>query len=485
MEMNVATSTTMPVDQDRLDRLFREQQDHFDTVVRHSSARERIKKLNKMKKWLFAHQEEIRNACQEDFKKPLLEVDNSEIFPLLTEIRHTSRNLEQWMRPKSVPAPMSLLGTRSHIRRDPKGVSLIISPWNYPFMLTLGPLISAIAAGNCVFIKPSEMTPHSNVVMRKMLAELFPEQEVAWCEGEVEMAQALLKMPFSHIFFTGSPRVGKLVMHAAADQLASVTLELGGKNPVIIDRTANIKDATEKIVWGKIFNVGQSCMAPDYVLVDQEKAGSFEIEVKTVLGKYLGNNAESIKNNPDFGRLINRKHFDRLSGWLDEALEQGASIIAGGERDRETCYLAPTILKIPSRDFAAEIFHEEIFGPILLVVEVPDLETALLEIRKRPRPLGLYIFSRSNKNIRHILDTTHSGTSGVNEVKLPFVHPDLPFGGQNNSGIGNAHGHSGFMAFTNERSVLRNRRGFTTAKQFYPPYKPGKLKMFQWVMKLF
>ncbi|MCL4148744.1 UNVERIFIED_CONTAM: hypothetical protein GTU68_017618, partial [Idotea baltica] len=292
--------------------------------VGNTSAKERINKLNKLKKALeYTYKQELREALYADFKKPFIETDLTEIYLVIKEIKHAKSHLKSWTKKQKVDTPLALLGSSSWFNYEPKGVCLIISPWNYPINLTFGPLVSAIAAGNTVILKPSEMTPYTSAVMAKIVKELFNENEIALVEGEVEVSQELLKLPFNHIFFTGSPVVGKIVMEAASKNLTSVTLELGGKSPTIIDESANINAAIKNIVWGKYLNNGQTCIAPDYVLIHEFKKDEF---IKAFKDKVLSYYQEDASTSDSYSRVVNEKHFKRLVNHIEDAKAKGATI---------------------------------------------------------------------------------------------------------------------------------------------------------------
>ena len=466
----------------KIDTTFRKQKEYFHTKQRLTTAKERITKLKKMRDWVYAHKADIRKAVYDDFKKPEAEADLSEVYPVISELNHAIADLREWMRPRKVEAPLSLLGTRSYLMYEPKGVTLIISPWNFPYQLTLGPLVSALAAGCTAMIKPSEMTPHVSALLQKMLRELFPEDEVAVFQGDKEVSQALLDLPFDHIFFTGSPQVGSIVMKAASKHLSSITLELGGKSPVIVDETAKLKDTAEKLIWGKLLNCGQACVTPDYVYVHQSKEKAFLEALKAAKDKLYNTDPAKMEANPDFARVVNERHFKRLSGLLDEAVEKGANIVFGGERTPEDRYIAPTVLRNVSLE--SGVMNEEIFGPILPVLTYTSIDDVIRVINDKTKPLALYIFSKSQKNIDYILKRTSAGATGINENVLHFNHPNLPFGGTNHSGHGKSHGFYGFEAFSNLRPVMQNSTLFSSIKPVaYPPFGGIKAKLLQFLIR--
>ncbi|MDX2305787.1 MAG: aldehyde dehydrogenase family protein [Microscillaceae bacterium] len=454
-----------------VDQIF-EAQKKYSQDLKNTSAQERITKLRILKKTILSYREDIHQAVYADFKKSSAEADLGEIFGVLTSISHTIKHLRRWMRPKRIPTPLNMLGTSSQVYFEPKGLSLIISPWNYPFQLAIDPLVYAIAAGCTTILKPSELTPNTSALMKKMLLEIFPENEVAVFEGDAQVAQALLKRPFDHIFFTGSPQLGKIIMEAASKHLTSVTLELGGKSPAIVDESANLKDAAQKIIWGKYMNCGQTCIAPDYVMVQESVKDDLVMEMKTALRQLYGEN--NPQNSPDYTRIVNQRHFKRIKNLLDDALAKGAEILEGGQSDEEDRYIAPTLLTGVNHDMA--ITEEEIFGPLLPIIPFKSLQEATTYINTKPKPLALYTFSRKKNNQEYIIRNTSAGGTAINETLAHISNPDLPFGGVNHSGIGKTHGYYGFVAFSNERAVLRQRIGWTTLKMLYPPYTDKKKK---------
>jgi len=465
-----------------INKIFSQQRE-TSLVWRKDQISDRKKRLKKIKKWVINHRLSIQEAIYNDFKKPPEEVDLSEVYVVLTEVRHALKHLYHWIKPKKVDAPLSLLGTKSKIVYEPKGVCLIISPWNFPFNLAIGPLISALAAGNPAILKPSELSPNTSQLLADMIGELFEPSEVAVIQGGKNAAESLLKLPFDHIFFTGSPQVGKIVMKAAADNLTSVTLELGGKSPVLIDETADIADAAEKIVWGKLLNKGQTCIAPDYVLVQEEVKEKVIEQMKIYIDKLFDDEGKGIKESSQYARIINETHFDRIHKLINQAVDQGAEIELGGEFDKDEYFIHPTLLvNVPKR---ALIMEEEIFGPVLPLIKYKDLGEAIEYINSKPKPLALYFFSRSKRNQEKILQETSSGSVAINDSILQFMHPELPFGGVNNSGIGKSHGHHGFLAFSNEKAVLKQKVGLTSVKPVYPPYNSIAKNAIELLLKYF
>ncbi len=450
---------------------------------RSSTLVERKERLLKLMNWITTHQEDIHKALWLDFNKPAIEVDLNEIFPVTSEIKHCLKNLSNWMRPQPQPTPLPMLGTSAFVVAEPKGRALLISPWNFPFNLAIGPLVSALAAGCPAILKPSEYAPHTAQLVQDLVSDLFAPHEVAVCLGEKEVASELLALPFDHIFFTGSPAIGKIVMRAAAQHLSSVTLELGGKSPVILDDSADLKDAAEKLIWGKFVNCGQTCIAPDYILVPEYKQEIFLGHAREVLNRYYDPNGKGIMQSPDYARLINAKHFDRIRQLLEDALQKGAQVEAGGELDEETRYVAPTLISNISEDML--VFQEEIFGPILPILTYSHLNDALALIHSQPKPLALYFFGKDDGRAKRVMAETSSGNLVINDCVLHFLHSELPFGGVNNSGIGKAHGKYGFLAFSNEKGVLKQRIGFNNVSLLRPPYGLRVKKLIATMMKWF
>jgi aldehyde dehydrogenase (NAD+) len=450
-------------------------------VLRAEGVAARRARLQKLQNWLYAHRTDIQDALYADFRKPATETDLTEIWTSLVELKHTIKHLKQWMAPRRVGTSLALFGTRSWVQIEPKGVVLIISPWNYPFYLAVGPLISAIAAGNAVVIKPAEQTPATSALLQRLCEELFRPEEVLLLQGDKEVATELLKLPWDHIFFTGSPEVGKIVMRAAAQHLSGLTLELGGKNPAVVDATADLRDAAEKIVWGKFLNNGQTCVAPDYLLVQESVQPALLRELTAAIQRAYNPNGAGIQQSDSLARVVNRHHFARLAGLLEDAQTRGATVAAGGTLDAEQNYIEPTILTdVPA---GARVLEEEIFGPLLPVLTFKTLRETTEYINARLKPLAQYIFSTDAANRRYLLENSSAGGAGINETVLHFAHPELPTGGVGNSGLGKAHGHSGFLAFSNEKGVMRQRVGYTGIKAMYPPYTPKVRKLVALLVK--
>ena len=329
-------------------------------------------------------------------------------------------------------------------------------------------------------IKPAEQTPATSALLRRLCEKVFPANEVLVLEGGKDVATELLRLPWNHIFFTGSPQIGRIVMHAAAEHLSSVTLELGGKSPAIVDATANLRDAAEKIAWGKFINAGQTCVAPDYVLVQASAQAGLVVELQTAIQKYYNPEGEGIRQSESFARIVNDHHFARLAGMLEDAPTRGATVL-GGEIDEHQRYLGPTILTdVP---MAADVLKEEIFGPLLPIIPFDTLPEAADYVNARLPPLAQYVFTTSDKNQRYLLDSIAAGGAAVNETIIQLAHPELPFGGTGNSGLGKAHGYAGFLAFSNEKAVLRQRIGRTGIKVMYPPYTSRVKQLIGWLLR--
>jgi aldehyde dehydrogenase (NAD+) len=476
-EKNIMSNPVAPPTQQEIelvrkgiDRIFALQQSNRYKIA-NRNAKERIAKLKALLEVIYRRKQDIRDAHYADFKKP---------SAVTSEIKYAVRRLKKWMKPKKVRPTLATLTTSAHIRYEPKGMVLIISPWNFPFNLTFAPIVSAVAAGNCMMVKPSEFTPNTYQLMKEMAAEIFPEEEVAFLEGDKEVAGELLKKPFDHIFFTGSPEVGKLVMEAAAKNHSTVTLELGGKSPVIVDETAYIPDAAIKIAWGKFLNGGQACIAPDYLFVHESKYEQLIEALKRNVESYYGQTEENRQQSPNFARIISDRHHNRLADIISEAVDGGAEVETGGKSNPGERYISPTILSNISPEMS--LMKEEIFGPVLPVLPFHDLKEVIKFINEREKPLAMYIFSRKKKNINQILSYTSAGGTCINDVMIHFLHYNLPFGGINNSGFGNSHGFYGFRAFSHERAVLRHNR-FTPLKLLVPPYTNTVKKILELMVR--
>ena len=437
---------------------------------------ERKAKLNALERAIRARRDDLRAALVADFRKSPDETEFTEFVVTMAELKFAKDKLAGWMRPQSVETPLSLFGSSSEIRYEPKGVVLVLAPWNYPFYLTMVPLIAALAAGNRVILRPSEKTPATSAVIEQIVREAFAPHEVAYVGGEIDTAEALLKLPFDHIFFTGSTRVGKIVMKAAAEHLASVTLELGGKSPCIVAADADVGLSASRVAWGKFLNGGQTCVAPDYVLVHESVERPFLDATKKAITKMYGDGAK-IENSPDLCRMIDDGHFKRIEGLMNDTVRGGAVVEAGGQTDATQRYIAPTVLS--SVSFDAPIMSEEIFGPVLPVIAYKTLDDAIAQINARPKPLALYAFTKKTATADKIIDKTSAGGTLVNDTILHLANPNLPFGGIGESGVGSYHGVFGFKAFSHERSVMRQTRA-SMVPLMAPPYG----SVFRMMMKV-
>lgn len=429
----------------------------------------RLTQLKKLKQAVLDHKDEIISAVQADLNKPIFESYLTEIG-VVKEIDYAIKNLKKWSKPKKVATPLDQLPGTAFIYPEPLGVVLIIAPWNYPFQLTISPLVGAIAAGNCAIVKPSEISQNTSQIIAKILQNTFNSEYIAVVEGGVETSQELLQQKFDHIFFTGGTAIGKIVMEAAAKNLTPVTLELGGKSPCIIDSDINIEYTARRIAWGKFINAGQTCIAPDYLLVNQKIKQPLLDSIKNCIQEFYGDDPEK---SPDFGRIINQKQFNRLVKLLNNG-----DVIAGGKTNPDTCYIAPTLIDNVSLD--APIMQEEIFGPILPVIEYNHLEEAISIINNQPKPLALYFFSKNKEYQQQVLQKTSSGGVCINDTIMHIGVTELPFGGVGNSGIGSYHGKASFDTFSHQKSVLK-KSFLVDIKVRYAPYL-GKLDLIKKMM---
>lgn len=477
MEILSETST-----RSEIEKIFKKQAKKA-LELRTQSIGERKKKLEALRQWIKTNRVRLQEAIYADFKKPAGEVDGTEIFHVLAEIKLALQKLEEWTASQKVDAPLTFLGTRSFVKAEPRGVCLIIAPWNYPFSLSVGPLVSAIAAGNTVIIKPSEATPHTSALIAAMAKEIFDETEVTVVEGDASVSQYLTSLPFDHIFFTGSPAVGKLVMKAAAENLTSVTLELGGKSPAFVTASAKMSDAAERIVVAKFINCGQTCIAPDYILADEKIAGKLVEELKEKIKQRFTEGGETLRESKHYTRLVNKKHWLRMGAMLEDALAKGATLEYGGDVSEADHFFHPTLLTNVPKD--SKLMEEEIFGPILPIITYSSLPDAITFVNNRPKPLALYLYSQSVREQQQVTTATSSGAVCINDSAVHFLNNHLPFGGVNNSGLGNTHGHYGFLAFSHLKPVMKQRNGLSSVKPLYPPYTRLGKQLMNWLLKMF
>lgn len=419
----------------------------------------RKEQLQKLRDCILENEQELAQAVYQDFKKPEMEVVSGEILPLIDEIDFHLKNLKGWAKPKSARSNMLALPSKNEIRRVPFGVSLIIGAWNYPVYLLLIPLVGSITGGNCSVLKPSELAPATSAALRKIINSTFDREFISVVEGGVEVNQALLDLQFDKIFFTGSSRVGKIVMEKAAKNLIPVTLELGGKSPAVVHKDADIKTSAKRIAWGKFMNVGQTCIAPDFVLVHDEVKGEFVKEMKKAIKKLYG---KQPKKSEDYGRIINQSHFQRI-----ENLLIGANILHGGELDKQENYISPTV--IDGVDWEHPIMKEEIFGPVLPIITYGDDKSPHEILRTISTPLALYIFSENDEFIEKVITNTPHGGTCVNDTIMHIVNPNIPFGGSGNSGMGQYHGKYSFECFTRPHAIMK-RRTWPDPSFRYPPF---------------
>lgn len=419
------------------------------------------------------HEQEIIKALYKDFKKPAFEAVISETAYIVSELNHTIKNINKWAKPNMVLPSLLNFPSTDYIYKEPYGKVLIIAPWNYPYQLALCPLIAAVAAGNQIVIKPSELTPNTSKIISKIISETFDENHVKCVEGGVEITKQLLVQRWDYIFFTGSVAVGKIVAKAAAENLTPVTLELGGKNPCIIDATANIKLAAKRIVWGKFLNAGQTCNAPDYLLVSNKIKPAFIESLKKEIIAAYGENPET---SPDFARIINQKNWSRLTEMLADE-----SILAGGVINRKDFYLAPTLLDEPSLD--SLVMKDEIFGPILPIISFKNEADLASIISRYEKPLSLYVFSNNQAFAKKIIQNYSFGGGCINDTVIYFTNKRLPFGGVGHSGIGAYHGKLSFDTFTHRKAVVKKANWLDIPIR-YAPYK-GKLNSIKNLLKWF
>lgn len=428
-----------------------------------SFRKEQLKKLSKAIK---SYESDILEALYTDLGKNKVEAYATEIGITLKSIKNARKELKNWTKTKNVDTPLYLFPTKSYIKKEPYGTVLIIAPFNYPFQLVFEPLIGAIAAGNTAIIKPSELTPNVARVIKRLINETFDANYIEVIEGGIEETQTLIHLPFDYVFFTGSENVGKIVYQAASENLVPVTLEMGGKSPVIVDETANIKVASERICFGKFTNAGQTCVAPDYILVHESVKDDLITALSKTLREFYGQN---IQQSPDYGRIVNLKHYHRLTSLLNSAQ---MNIVFGGHSDEDERYIEPTLLDHVTSDSA--IMQEEIFGPILPILTYQSLDEAIAFIHQRPKPLSLYLFGEDENATQRVINELSFGGGAINDTLMHLANPKLPFGGVGASGMGRYHGKYSFDTFTHEKSYIFKSTRLESGVHL-PPYK-GKFK---------
>ncbi len=451
---------------------FEQMQNHFDTGETRP-LKTRLDLLTKLEMVIKSDSDKIAQALYQDLRKPEQESLISEVAFLIEEIGYTKKHLKSWMMPTKVKTPLALLPGKSTIHYDPLGVVLIIGPWNYPFQLALAPLIGAIAAGNCAVIKPSELTPHTSKIIVEIIKKVFRPEHVQVVEGGVDETTELLKLKWNHIFFTGSTSVGQIIMKAAAENLIPVTLELGGKSPVIVTKTSDLNLAARRIVWAKFYNTGQTCVAPDYLYVQSSVKNKLVELLKEEIQKQFGKDPQKSR---DLTRIINVRNHQRLCQMIDNE-----KVVFGGDVDEDDLCIAPTLLEGVS--WQDPVMQEEIFGPILPILEFDDLKSLIALINKEPRPLSAYLFSQATTEQTMFTEKLHFGGGCINDLIVHLSHPELPFGGLGSSGIGSYHGHTSFLTFSHQKSLMLRYSLFDFSAR-YAPYSQRKLNFLKKIFGL-
>ncbi|WP_233522354.1 aldehyde dehydrogenase [Chitinophaga silvatica] len=455
----------------QVSQLYQAQQNYFQSgaTLPYSFRRQQLKLL---KKGIKKFEERILSALQADLRKHPVEAYSSEVGFLYEEINYMLENLKSWMEPEIVSSPFVTYPSSSRVYKQPLGLTLIIGPWNYPFMLLISPLLGAIAGGNCAIIKPSELAPNTAVVTAELIKEVFDPAYITVVQGDgAEVIPGLMSHRFDHVFFTGSIPVGKKIMEMAVPHLTPVTLELGGKSPCLVDEKVNISVAAKRIVWGKYWNAGQTCVAPDYVLVHQSVKQQLVDAMKDAIVKFFG---EDPAKSPDYARMINTRRFDTVANYLKEG-----HIVHGGKTDRDQLYIAPTILE--DVEWSDPIMQEEIFGPVLPVLTYTELPQAIAAIQQHPYPLAMYVFTKQRKVERMVIEQLRFGGGCINNTIVHLTNPDLPFGGHGYSGMGRYHGKYSFDTFTHLKGMLKTGTWLDVPIK-YPPFG-NKLKMIKQIMK--
>lgn len=458
----------MIVTASRISQVIQQQRDFFATGQTREIAF-RLQQLQRLKSAISARKPEIIAGVKADLHRPEFEAYFE--IAAITEVNYAIKHLKSWVKPKKVPVPFDQFPGKAQIYPEPLGVVLIIGPWNYPFQLMISPLVGAMAAGNCAILKPSELAPHTSTVVTQLIQETYDPAYITAIEGGVEVSQQLLTEKFDHIFFTGGTKIGRIVMEAAAKNLTPVTLELGGKSPCIVDANTHLEYTAKRIIWGKFINAGQTCIAPDYLLVDQKIKPDLINALKQFVQEFYGSNPAG---SPDYARIINPHHFQRLTQLIDSG-----EIIIGGETNPAEKYIAPTILDGVSWD--SPIMEDEIFGPILPILTYQTLEEAIVQINGRPKPLALYIFSQDKMKQQQVIKQTSSGGICINDTVMQVGVSSLPFGGVGDSGIGSYHGEASFDTFSHKKSILSKSFWFDLNWR-YAPYQ-GKLDLIKKVIR--
>lgn len=452
-----------------IERLVRNQH-HYFLMQATKSTEFRLNALKKLHTAINKYEPEILAALKEDLNKPGLEAYMCEVGPTLEEIRFAIKNLPSWMQTKTVKTPLFYFPSKSFVVPEPYGVAAIFSAWNYPFALCFEPLVGAIAAGNCAIVKPSELTPAVSAVVARLITDTFDPNYIAVLEGGIDESTELLKQKLDYIFFTGSVKVGKVIMQAAAEHLTPLTLELGGKSPCIVTPSANVKAAAKRIAFGKFLNAGQTCIAPDYLLVHSRVKEAFLGQLANEIAEFFPNGDYS-----DLPRIVNQRNFDRLTG-----LMKGEKVIIGGDCDRDRLFIAPTLLDDITWD--APIMQEEIFGPILPVLTYHDFDNIIAAINERPKPLACYLFTTNAKEEEKVLSQVSFGGGCINDTVIHYASPYLGFGGVGDSGIGSYHGKRSFDTFTHYKNIIR-KSNWADSDMRYHPYSEAKFKIVKKVLK--
>lgn len=431
----------------------------------------RIKQLLKLKKAVLEYEQDIFDALYADFKKSNFETYETEVGMVMEEIKYVIKKLPKWVKKKKVGTPITQFISSSSVFPGPFGVTLIMSPWNYPFLLTISPLIGSIAAGNCAVVKPSRYAYNISKVMARMINETFDSKYITVVEGGRDVNQKLLGQKFDYIFFTGSPTVGKIVMHSAAEKLTPITLELGGKSPCIVDKSANLKLSAKRIVWGKFINAGQTCVAPDYVLVQEQVKVELQKYILSYIKEFYGENP---KQSEDFPRIINKRHCERLKGLIEKS-----KVILGGDVDTGQLYVSPTVMTDIA--FDDDVMQEEIFGPILPIMEYENINDVIRMLNNKPEPLALYLFTTNKKTRDKVIKQVSFGGGCINDTICHLANVKMPFGGKGNSGMGSYHGKYSFDTFSHYKGIL-NKSNFVDLSVRYAPYD-GKLNTLKKFLK--
>lgn len=459
------------LDEEKALSILREHKEYFETGET-KNVDFRIQQLVKLKKAIGNNERLIIDALFKDLHKSEFEAYATEIGYLYDSIGYFIKNLKKWVKVKKVRTPLVHFGSKSYIYAEPYGTVLIVGPFNYPFQLVLEPLVGAISAGNCAVIKPSEFTPNISKIIIKIIKETFSERYIRVIEGGKEVTSTLINSPFDYIFFTGSVAVGKIVMEAAAKNLVPVALELGGKSPCIVDKDANIDISAQRIVWGKFMNSGQTCVAPDYILVHKEVKKQLVDKILETIKKFYGSNP---KDSKDYGRIVNERQLNRLI-----QLIQKEKVLIGGEYDVENLYIAPTVLD--NVTWQDKVMEDEIFGPILPILEYENIDNAIAQINSRSKPLALYLFTEDKEVEKKVIENVSYGGGCVNDTMTHLASPFLPFGGVGTSGIGSYHGKKSFEAFSHMKSVLKKSTRINLSFIF-PPYNKEKVNLVRRFMK--